>query len=67
MAEVTDDQEDQLPEVNFVPCVKFVGRGIASPRNIADVSEEDFFLFHKNLKFSDLINFFFRESSQIRM
>lgn len=36
--EIADDFEDQLSEINFVPCVKFVKRGIASARNIADVS-----------------------------
>lgn len=36
--EINDDEEDQLPEVNFVPCVKFVARGIASATGIADVS-----------------------------
>lgn len=35
--EITDDQEDQLSEINFVPCVKFVKRGIAAPKSIADV------------------------------
>lgn len=36
--EVTDEQEDELPEVNFVPCVKFVKRGISAARTIAEVS-----------------------------
>jgi len=35
--EVADELEDQLSEINFVPCVKFVKRGVASARNIADV------------------------------
>lgn len=35
--EVTDDQEDLLSEVNFVPCVKFVKRGVAAPKTIAEV------------------------------
>jgi hypothetical protein len=35
--EVNDEQEDELPEVNFVPCVKFVKRGVAAPKTIADV------------------------------
>lgn len=35
--EVNDEQEDQLSEINFVPCVKFVKRGIAAPKTIADV------------------------------
>ncbi|KAL7026102.1 hypothetical protein ACKWTF_013793 [Chironomus riparius] len=34
--EVADELEDQLSEINFVPCVKFVKRGVASARNIAD-------------------------------
>ncbi|KAG5671771.1 hypothetical protein PVAND_001949 [Polypedilum vanderplanki] len=34
--EIADDFEDQLSEINFVPCVKFVKRGIASAKNIAD-------------------------------
>ena len=37
--EIADDQEDQLPEVNFVPCLKFIKRNVASSKNIADVSE----------------------------
>lgn len=36
--EVTDEQEDQLVDVNFVPCVKFVRRGVAAAKSIADVS-----------------------------
>lgn len=36
--EIGDDQEDKLPEVNFVPCLKFVQRNVASARNIADAS-----------------------------
>lgn len=36
--EVTDDQEDQLSDINFCPCVKFVKRGIAAPKTIADVN-----------------------------
>lgn len=36
--EVGDEFEDQLPEINFVPCVKFVKRGIAAAKNIADVN-----------------------------
>jgi hypothetical protein len=36
--EVTDDQEDLLSEINFCPCVKFVKRGIAASKSIADVS-----------------------------
>lgn len=36
--EVNDEQEDLLSEVNFVPCVKFVKRGVAAAKSIADVS-----------------------------
>lgn len=35
--ELNDELEDQLSEVNFVPCVKFVKRGIAAPKTISDV------------------------------
>lgn len=35
--EVNDEQEDQLPEINFVPCVKFIKRGVAAAKTIADV------------------------------
>jgi hypothetical protein len=41
--EVADDVEDQLSEINFVPCVKFVKRGMAAPKNIADVKYENFY------------------------
>ena len=34
--EVNDEQE--LSEINFVPCVKFVKRGVAAAKSIADVS-----------------------------
>lgn len=37
--EVGDEFEDQLSDVNFVPCVKFIRRGLASARNIADVNK----------------------------
>lgn len=37
--EVADELEDQLGEVNFVPCLKFVKRNVASAKSIADVSE----------------------------
>lgn len=37
--EVADELEDQLGEVNFVPCLKFVKRNVASAKNIADVSK----------------------------
>jgi hypothetical protein len=43
--EVADDFEDQLSEINFVPCVKFVKRGIANPTNIADVRNYSNFSF----------------------
>lgn len=36
--ELNDELEDQLSEVNFVPCVKFVKRGVAAAKSIADVS-----------------------------
>lgn len=36
--EVNDELEDQLSDINFVPCVKFIKRGVASARNIADVN-----------------------------
>lgn len=35
--EVNDEHEDELPEVNFVPCVKFVKRGVAAAKDVADV------------------------------
>lgn len=35
--EINDEQEDLLSEINFVPCVKFVRRGVAAPKSIADV------------------------------
>jgi hypothetical protein len=37
--EVADECEDQLGEVNFVPCLKFIKRNIASAKSIADVSK----------------------------
>lgn len=40
--ELNDENEDELSEVNFVPCVKFVKRGIAAARSIADVSCPEF-------------------------
>lgn len=36
--EINDEQEDQLSEINFVPCVKFVKKGVAAAKSIADVS-----------------------------
>lgn len=40
--EVNDEQEDQPSEVNFVPCVKFVKRGIAAAKSISDVRNVNF-------------------------
>lgn len=37
--EVGDEFEDQLSEINFVPCVKFIRRGLPAARNIADVNK----------------------------
>lgn len=37
--EVADELEDQIGEVNFVPCLKFVKRNVASAKSIADVSK----------------------------
>jgi hypothetical protein len=56
--EVGDDFEDQLSEINFVPCVKFVKRGIANPRNIADVKNFNFAKFQIH---SHAFLLFFRE------
>lgn len=44
--EIGDEFEDQLSVVNFVPCVKFVRRGLAAPKNIADVNKEFSLKFH---------------------
>lgn len=38
--EISDDVEDQIGEVNFVPCLKFIKRNVASAKNIADVSQK---------------------------
>lgn len=38
--EVSDELEDQIGEVNFVPCLKFIKRNVASAKSIADVSLE---------------------------
>lgn len=48
--EVNDEQEDQLSEINFVPCVKFVKRGIAAPKTIADVRIKFYQFPHGNKK-----------------